>query len=133
MRDRVTMAVLFLLVVVAMVLALTLPAHADGGVGVFLTRGQTDLGLTWSLALTKAPSVEIVADGLLAGNSYGIGVALPLAAITAPFLRALRLNPSDSFQNVLDAVQVGGAVLTENMQRFDLGFYAKVQALKVKF
>ena len=125
------------LCVLALILLVILPATAQPatgvGAGIFLTGGQTDLGFSWSLALTRAPSVPLIADGLLAGKSYGVGVATPVTTLTTPLFRALGLTPSESFQHVLEAVEVGGAVLTPNLKGFDWGLYAKVTAFKVGF
>lgn len=133
MRERVEFAVLFMVVVMAVVLALSAPAGAETGVGLFLTRGQTNLGMSWSVPLTQSPSVPVLADGLVAGQSYGVGVAVPLTTISTPLLGALGLRPSAPFEQALEAVQVGGAVLTENMKSFDVGLYARVEAFRVKW
>jgi hypothetical protein len=133
-KDRVTFGVLFVLVVVAVVMLLSMtPASAADGVsaGIFLSRGQTDLGVSWSLALTAAPSVPLWAEGLLAGKSYGVGVVTPITTLTRPLFRALKLKPSPGFATVLDNVQVGTAVLTPDLKRFDVGLYTRVTAFKV--
>ena len=110
--------------------------HAGGGAAlVYSFSGEVFRpAVTWSLALTKAPSVPLIADGLLIADGdlnswrYGVGVATPLPTLTDPLLSWMHLTPSEGFNNVLNAVQVGGAVLTDNSRDFDGGLYAKVTA-----
>jgi len=88
--------------------------------------------LNWTITLTKAPSILVSADGLLTTDgTYGLGVSTPIATITDPFFRLVHVYPSDSFQQVLGTVSIGGAVLTENLRDFDGGLFAKVTVFSI--
>ena len=130
---RVMVALLFALAVTALTLVASCPSQADAGFGLFLMQGQTDLGFSWSVQLTQAPSVPLRAEGLLAGKSYGIGVATPAMTLAGPLLQALGLHLSEELEQVLAGVEVGGAVLTPDLKQFDVGLYARVMAVKVSF
>lgn len=133
MKQRVMVAVWFALVVAALTLVASGPGRADAGFGLFLVQGQTDLGFSWSVALTQAPSVPLRAEGLLAGKSYGIGIGTPATTLALPLLRGLGLRPSVELEQVLSGVEVGGAVLTPDLREFDAGLYARVMAVRVSF
>lgn len=90
--------------------------------------------LNWTVNLTKEPSVPLQADGLLTlDGQYGVGLSTPITTITDPLFALANIYPSDSFQNILGTVSVGGAVLTENLRRWNGGLFAKVTAFEISF
>jgi hypothetical protein len=129
--------VLFLTVILAVGLLLgqTTPGVAAPNVGggfalIYDLRGEVlRPAVTWSLSLTKAPSTPLIADGLLVSDGrYGVGLTTPLPTLTTPLFKAVGVTPSETFEGILNAVYVGGAVLGTGLDDMDGGVYARVTA-----
>jgi len=136
MKRRVEFALIFALVILALVACFT-PAHADGGVGLAVLKpftggpwSSTSIAFNWSVKLTAEPSWGVWADGIVVpegGNAQaGIGIAVNLGEAADRW--GVRISPD--FKGILDRAYVGGAALTDKLDFNDWshwcgGFYGK--------
>ncbi len=131
--TRTRLLVLALLVILSGALCLT-PARAEPGGGfaiVYSFSGEVlRPAVSYSLPLTNAPNVPVTADGLvLSDGQYGLGLATPLPTLTDPLFGWCGVKPSEGFTNILNACNVGFAVLAQQtLDKWDGGPYLRVTA-----
>lgn len=97
------------------------------GLGYFLHHEGQTFGVSNSWALTKAPSVRLMADAFaLTDGYYGGGLsgsAWDLAF--EPIGKAFRINYNDAFVTQVQPWFAGIGAVTDNLKKWDIGGYVK--------
>jgi hypothetical protein len=107
------------------------PTGASGGV-IYTQDGSVAFSASWGVQLTQAPGVSLKAEGLLASDGrYGVALVTPVATVTDPLGRALKLNWGDAFQAIANHTSFGPALLTDkpDWKAVRLGIALEWQAL----